>query len=166
MTLEELRALANSKITGANGEKKVRKRPGMEEHEMQVAAVNWFRYTRPELRLLLFSVPNGGRRDERTAALMKAEGAVAGVADLILLVPRGEWHGLAIEMKTAKGRQSESQKAWQKAVTRQGYLYVVCRSVDEFRGVVDRYLEGDETGGAAKDGCLVGPDCFGKSNVI
>ena len=33
-----------------------------------------------------------------TGARLKAEGVVAGVSDLLLLVPRGKYHGLCIEM--------------------------------------------------------------------
>ena len=40
----------------------------------------------------------------------KAEGLVAGVSDLILLVSRGGFGALCIELKTPKGRQSAAQK--------------------------------------------------------
>lgn len=117
-----------------------RRRPGNVEHQTQVACVEWFRLTHRDLAPLLFAVPNGGRRDRVTGAKLKAEGVVAGVSDLILLVPRGGYHGLMIEMKTRKGRQQESQKAWQAAVEGQGYRYEVVRSLDEFRETVEDYL--------------------------
>ena len=56
-----------------------------------------------------FAVPNGGKRDAKTGARMKYEGAVRGVADLILLMPKKGWASLCIEMKTPKGTQSEHQ---------------------------------------------------------
>lgn len=71
---------------------------------------------------------------------MQAEGTVSGVADLILLVPRGEYHSLCIEMKNGKGRQSENQKAWQVDAERNGNKYVVCRSIDDFIGTINVYL--------------------------
>lgn len=77
----------------------------------------------------------------REAAIMKGEGVTAGVADLLLLVPNGEYHGLAIEMKTDVGRQNDNQKKWQKKVESQGYKYIVCRSFDDFRTEVCRYLK-------------------------
>ena len=58
-----------------------------EEHNIQCACVRWFNYQWPEYRGLLFAVPNGGARSKATAGKLKAEGVVAGVADLILLVP-------------------------------------------------------------------------------
>ena len=116
-----------------------------EEHQIQSACVRWFAYQHPELKGLLFAVPNGGARNKATAGKLKAEGVVAGVSDLILLVPRiifgvAQWHGLCIEMKTAKGRQSPDQKEWQAKVESKGYKYAVCHSLDEFINEIEDYL--------------------------
>lgn len=110
------------------------------ESNIQIACVRWFRYQYQDLARLLFSVPNGGARNAVTASIMKAEGVVPGVADLLLLVPRSGWHGLAIEMKTAKGRQSDYQKEWEQEVTAQGYKYVVIRSFEAFKDCITDYL--------------------------
>lgn len=119
----------------------VRKPPSDEEHRIQVSCVRWFRMKYPHLSPRLFAVPNGGRRDGITGARLKEEGVLAGVADLVLLVPNAKYHALLIEMKTPKGRQSESQKAWQQEVCAEGeYKYVVCRSLDDFIREVDVYL--------------------------
>lgn len=119
----------------------VRKPPPDEEHRIQTACVRWFRLKYPHLFARLFAVPNGGRRDGVTGARLKAEGVLAGVADLILLVPNAGYHALLIEMKTPKGRQSESQKAWQQEVCAEGeYKYVVCRSLDDFIREVKIYV--------------------------
>lgn len=119
----------------------VRKPPSDEEHRLQCACVRWFRLKYPQLASRLFAVPNGGRRDSITGARLKEEGVLAGVADLILLVPNADYHALLIEMKTPKGRQSESQKEWQRAVAgNDDYLYVVCRSLEEFIKIINDYL--------------------------
>jgi hypothetical protein len=111
-----------------------------EEHRIQAACVRWFRYQYPAHRNSLFAVPNGGRRDAATGARLKDEGVLPGVSDLILLKPTPEHHALLIEMKTAKGRQSPSQKQWQQYVERDKYKYVVCHSFDEFRETVEEYM--------------------------
>lgn len=112
------------------------------ESTIQRSCVQWFRLQYPDLKLLLFAVPNGGGRSKIEAAIMKGEGVVSGVADLILLVPNAQYHGLCIEMKTtSKGsRQSTNQKAWEAAVTDCGYDYKVARSLDGFREIVNEYL--------------------------
>lgn len=120
------------------------------EENLQAACVKWFRLQYPQYDGLLFHVPNGGRRNLKEAARLKAEGVVPGVADLLLLVPNAKvnWHyedvsgyaGLCIEMKTAKGHQSPVQKEWQKKVEEFGYRYAVCRSLDEFMDTINNYL--------------------------
>lgn len=133
MTIEELIRLHQKSVS-------VRKHHNDEEHRIQVACVRWFRAQYRDLANLLFAIPNGGRRDKATAARLKDEGVVAGVADLALLLPSKGCHGLFIEMKTAKGRQSESQKQWQRLVVSQRYKYVVCRSLSDFKAEVENYM--------------------------
>ena len=77
-----------------------------------------------------------------TAKKLKAEGVVAGVSDLILMVPRHGVHGLCIEMKTPKGKQSPNQKTWQKLVEDEGYMYMVVRSFERFEQLMNDYLNG------------------------
>ena len=66
--------------------------------------VSWFRLQYPDIGKLLFAVPNGGARGRTEAAIMKAEGVTAGVTDLILLLGRGGFNALCIEMKTPDRR--------------------------------------------------------------
>lgn len=117
-----------------------RKRPDDEEHRLQCACVNWFRLQYPTHASALFAVPNGGRRDRVSGAKLKAEGVLPGVSDLILLLPRGNHHGLLIEMKTESGKQSQAQRDWQRDMVHRGYKYMVIRSIDEFIDRVTDYL--------------------------
>lgn len=82
------------------------------EHDLQTRCVIWFHYRFPHLKPLFFSVPNGGYRNKAEAARLKAEGANAGVSDLILQLPAGKWSSLNIEMK-AGSSQREEQKVYQ-----------------------------------------------------
>ena len=98
-----------------------RKKPGHEESQLQQLCVAWFRSTFPAIAPLLIAVPNAARRNARTGAILKREGLTAGVADLILLVGRGEFHSLCIEMKThRKGSgQSDKQIEWEQLLRMQ-----------------------------------------------
>ena len=111
-----------------------------QESVFQRNCVAWFRLQYPALATMLFAVPNGGGRSRVEAAIMKGEGVTAGVADLLLLVPRGGFASLCIELKTQTGRQAPSQKAWQKAAENAGNRYVVCRSFEDFQAQVRAYL--------------------------
>ena len=96
-----------------------------EEHNIQVGIVQYLRLRGFEV----FAIPNGGRRDAVTGAKLKAEGVTAGAADMIILLPIG--NVLFVEVKTAKGRQSPEQKAFQERVESLGFNYVIWRSVED-----------------------------------
>ena len=118
-----------------------RKRPSDEEHRLQCACVRWFRYVYPDLKEVLFAIPNGGRRDVVTGARLKEEGATAGVSDLILLKSNSAYGALCVEMKTPKGSQSPAQREWQNEVENMGNKYVVCRSFEEFKREITEYIK-------------------------
>lgn len=110
------------------------------ESQLQRACVKWFRLQYPQFSNLLIAVPNGGYRNVREAARLKGEGVVPGVADMLLLIPRGPYGSLGIEMKAGKGKQSDNQKQWMDSFESIGNLYAVCRSLDEFMEVVKAYI--------------------------
>lgn len=116
-----------------------------EEHDIQVACVNWFRCEYPHLAKSLFAVPNGGKRDKIIGGQLKAEGALAGVLDLILLYPINGSGALLIEMKTEDGELTTNQKEWIKHVSKFGYICVLVRSLKEFQTVIRLYLDGRVT---------------------
>ena len=111
------------------------------ESEFQKACVRWFGYQYPEIESLLFAVPNGGKRDAREAARLKAEGVRAGVTDLILLVPRNGFAALCIELKTKTGKVSDKQRKWQESARNAGNKVVTCRDIEQFVNEVNEYLK-------------------------
>jgi hypothetical protein len=74
------------------------------EHAEQSGFVTWFRTKYPGV--LIFAIPNGGKRDIVTAKKLQMEGVVPGVPDLFVPELR-----LWIEMKKPGGRLSEAQKS-------------------------------------------------------
>lgn len=107
------------------------------EEQLQREIVIWFNNQKRHARGLLFMVHNTPR-NRIDGARLKSMGMVSGVSDLVLL-----WRGGAIcfELKTKKGRQSLTQKEWQKVVNGQGIPYFIVRSLAEFKDIVNR-LEG------------------------
>ena len=118
-----------------------------EESKLQQQCVAWFRAQYPQYAMLLTHPINEGNRNTRTqGAIHKAEGTVAGVADLLLFMPAKFWNGkracfgLGIEMKRKTGKQSQGQKEWEKSFTAAGYGYVVVRCFDDFRKIINDYI--------------------------
>lgn len=112
------------------------------ESHLQQACVKWFRLQYPTIANLLFAVPNGGARSRTEAAIMKGEGVTAGVADLLLLIARGGFGSLAIEMKDDRksSKQRPSQIQWQQSAEQAGNKYEIVRTFEDFQNVVNAYL--------------------------
>lgn len=111
------------------------------------AAINIDKY--PELKWLA-AIPNGGYRDKRTAGNLKAEGVKRGVPDMVLLVRRGEYAALWIELKQlkfkpkrvkSKGGVRDEQNEWLDQAQSCGHGAVVCYGWIEARDMIVRYLE-------------------------
>jgi len=118
------------------------KAPRHLESALQRECVTWARYQYPVLKKLLFAIPNGGKRGKVEAGIMKGEGVVSGVADLFLSIPNSFGiHGMYIEMKAKKGRQSDSQKDFEVATLNEGYVYFTVNNFDDFRVIVTNYME-------------------------
>lgn len=118
------------------------------ESEIQQSCFKWFKLQYPKLAEegMLFHIANEGIRVGRQGGRAKREGIVRGVADICLAIPNHGYGALYIEMKRPKTfdhkatYQSPEQKAWQAACEKYGNKYVVCRSVEEFKVIITRYL--------------------------
>ena len=111
------------------------------ENKIQFDCVTWFNKSYPQFRKLLFHVPNEqSSPNPARISQLASIGLVKGVSDLILLVPNSQYHGACIEMKSPTGRISEHQQEFGKRVTEQGYLFEVCRSLEEFQGIITSYM--------------------------
>ena len=94
----------------------------------------------PEFARLLFAVPNGGERNKIVAAKMKATGTKAGVSDIILLVKRGGFSGLLIELKKMGGKPSKEQTSFITEAQAQGFGGVVVEGWIAARDVLIAYM--------------------------
>jgi len=90
--------------------------------------------------VLIFAVPNGGKRNMKEAVRLKAEGVTAGVPDLVVAQARGGFFGLYIEMKRQKGsRLSDEQRDRIAELRAEGYAVEVCEGVEEAWAAFERY---------------------------
>lgn len=115
------------------------------EAQEQEALFRWAAYermTHPELSLL-YHIPNGGARDARTGARLKAQGVRPGVPDICLPVPMGGFGALYIELKVRSGgRVEEVQREWIRCLRAAGNRAEICRGWDEARETILEYLRG------------------------
>lgn len=102
-------------------------------------------------RLLWFHVPNEGRRTKFEQFKAKYLGLKSGVSDLFILEPRGEYHGLIIELKADnvvvfnKNGTVRSgminQNEFLMAARKKGYKAEFAIGFDEAKSIIDKYLK-------------------------
>lgn len=124
------------------------------EHGQQTALFAWAAL--PETRAqcpgieCMFAIPNGGERNLKVAANLKAEGVRAGVADVFLPVPvqylasQGTpleecYHGLWIEMKFGTNKPTPEQIAFLASMQAAGYATAVCYSFADAKQTILSY---------------------------
>lgn len=120
----------------------------MTEDMIQIEVIKWSKHPAvqkkyPELALL-YHTANEWKCSVYRGAHLKRMGVKSGVPDLHLPVPRKGFHGLYIELKSAKGRVSDNQKWWLEHLTRQGNMCRVCHSVNETIDLLEEYLTSDK----------------------
>ncbi|MES2347002.1 MAG: hypothetical protein V4641_05460 [Pseudomonadota bacterium] len=126
------------------------------EHGIQRAVFAWrelFMAQQPVLELL-HAIPNGAglrhtvkrkfdgtkTRFSKEGYKLKKEGMTAGIPDCCLPAPRGPYHGLYIEHKSATGTVSREQKRKITLLLAEGYHVVVSRDAITTINLILAYL--------------------------
>lgn len=107
------------------------------EYTIQIACVKWFRIIFPDI--LIFHIPNGGKRDAREARSFKSLGVVAGIPDLF--IPEFK---LFIEVKNASGRLSFLQRQIHKVLGQAGYKIDTISNLNMFKDSIRRFKDFDQ----------------------
>lgn len=117
------------------------------EAQEQTALFRWKSYNEnliPGLNML-HAIPNGGKRDPAVGAQLKAQGVQAGVPDISLPVPRGEYHGMYIELKVGGNKPTKKQEDWLGRLADQGYKTAVCYGWVQAAEAIMEYLKSGKT---------------------
>ena len=108
--------------------KPTRRRNQQPEHKLQVAVLDYLTLCgRREFKW--FAIPSGGLRHINVALALKAEGVVAGVPDLCIMMDQGRTAWL--ELKDKRGRLSNDQVGFSAICERLGHLWGVAYTIDE-----------------------------------
>lgn len=115
---------------------------GRTEADEQKAVIQWCVLMEgrwPELEYI-YHVPNGGSRNAREAANLKAQGVKPGVPDLELPAARGRYTGLHIELKHGNNKVTADQDRFLKALRKMGRCAVVCYEAEPAIQVISEYM--------------------------
>jgi hypothetical protein len=105
----------------------------MSEEAIHASIVGYLRAVLPR-EAKAFHVPNGGRRSKAEAGRFKALGVLAGVPDILVMIPPALL--LLIEVKGPRGRVSPEQQAFARDALAMGFPFAVVRSIDETRAAL------------------------------
>ena len=116
------------------------------KHEEDDMQTRFFRVIRiasnrwPRLKFI-HAIPNGGKRNPKEAARLKAQGVTPGVADIFCpMIGYGGQHGLYIEFKAGKNNLSPEQREFRNHVEHEDYSYKCCYSTEEAVWEVEKYF--------------------------
>jgi len=95
-------------------------------------------------KALLIHVPNEGKRSYAERALAQALGMLSGVPDLLIFDPKGEYNGLAIELKIKPNKTTKNQDIVLIKLKQRGWLSVVVYDLDEGIEIINQYFKNDK----------------------
>ncbi len=116
---------------------KINKKRTYPEDNLQMLCASFLDYS----NVLWCHVANERLTSKRTGARLKKKGVKSGVPDVLIFEPRGEYIGLAIELKIKPNKPTENQINWLEDLSERGWLTKVCYDFEEFEELVNSYLK-------------------------
>jgi hypothetical protein len=110
-----------------------------EEHQQQAAFFRWADTQTSYPLATMHAIPNAARRSPRQGKWLKDEGLRAGVWDINLPIPQGDWHGLWLEFKVKPNVLTDTQEAF-KSLIEPYCMMRVCYSWTAAKAVVEEYF--------------------------
>ena len=110
------------------------------EAKLQKAVVDYIKLQYPKAK---YCASLGGQYQKFVSQRKKAKetGYVAGFPDLQIVEPKGNYHGLFIEIKLNKQCYASGyQKQWIKHLQQRGYRAEICKGFNECINLIDEYL--------------------------
>jgi len=112
----------------------------MSEYDMSKEFVKWLRTEHP--KILFCATVGGVHASIQQKAKMRAAGYNKGVPDIMIYEPShdGTLCGLALELKTPKGRLSKEQTQWLYDLQARGWQTEVPTSIVQCKAMTMQYL--------------------------
>ena len=115
----------------------------MSEERLQSEVVKYIQLQYPKAK---YCASLGGIRTSfKQAVKAKRTGYVKGFPDLFIYEARNGYHGLALEIKTHKGRATEVQKQWIQDLQDRGYKATIGKGLPECLQIIDDYMNQPNT---------------------
>lgn len=112
-------------------------KPEQIEH---IKLMDWVR-SKSHIHPFVFHIGNERKTSVQQGKLLKRMGIKAGVSDLFIGIPRGEWHGMFLELKAGKNKPTKAQELFMQDFASQGYYCVWCQGFEEAKKLILEYVE-------------------------
>ena len=112
----------------------------MSERDEQIKLFQWFRL-HPALKRHAVYIPNDGKRSPQLGAVYKKMGLRPGTSDIFIAVPRGQYHGLWIELKFGKNKPTPAQLQFLEDMRENNYKCEVIWGADAAIQFIEDYLK-------------------------
>lgn len=89
----------------------------------------------------MVAIPNAAKRSYKIAAMLKAEGMRKGMLDVLFLVARKGFAGLAIEFKKVGGKLTPEQLEYIDLLQKENWFVMVLTDAEEAIRLVKNYLD-------------------------
>ncbi len=120
------------------------RRMKLNEDDEQTLVISWAAFNKT-LSDRLMHIANERKCSPAYGQKLKRMGVKKGASDLFLAWPIGKHGGCFIEMKSRDGELKEHQRIFLNNMQDAGYFTDVCRSFEEARNTIEKYLCGDYT---------------------
>lgn len=114
----------------------------MKEWELQKSVVSYIRLQYKDVFFL--TVQSEGKRTPKNAAIAKAMGLTAGIPDIIIAEPIGDWKGLALELKVGTNKLTPVQVLFMRNLRAKGWMVYEIRDIGSAIETINHYFKNTE----------------------
>lgn len=111
------------------------------EDKLQNAVMQYLAAQYPEV--LAAHIPNEGKRTPFERFKFKYLGGKAGIPDVMVFRPSGDFVGLAIELKAGRNKPTEAQLKWLEELGKNSWSAHCLNSFEGCKDVIDKYFKND-----------------------
>lgn len=109
------------------------------EDKLQNAVMDYIAMQYPEV--LAAHIPNEGKRTPFERFKFKYLGGKAGIPDVMVFCPSGDFVGLAIELKAGRNKPTEAQLKWLDELGKNGWSAHCLNDFDNCKQTIDKYFK-------------------------
>ncbi len=108
------------------------------EDKLHRAVLDYIKLAYP--KALVTHPANEGRRTKFEQFKLKYLGVTSGIPDILCFTPKGNFNGLAIELKTGYNKPTENQKKWLEALKNNGWYAIWTNNLTDTQTEIDNYF--------------------------